>query len=883
MTDPLGLFDYDYVDELKGLARLDQISYPNGLVSKFSWDQAEGHHRLLQIAHRHGVEETHVSTYLYRYGAQGQLKIWQQMVGMEMNNFWELEHDDAEQLRTVVIRQSGDSSVAQHHQHYYSYDAGGNRTTWQENNQVRQTAFNSMNQIVSRPTSGPVRFQGRISEPGNVSLTQNGVTQSAQMSTSINSNGASEFQFRADLPLADGTNTVSITAKDGSGNVTTPPRQFEVSVSGQQAAGVPLYDSRGNMTSNGKGQTFSWDAQSRLLGIQYADGSMTEFRYDCLGRRNVIREKSPGGAVLEEKRLLWCGLELCQERDAQNAVVKHYSAHGWLQVPENRKLYVTRDHLGSVRQVVDELGKTVVMHEYDPYGVQSMTVAQPPPPSAGLFVWLKADSKVGRTKAGNVTSWQPVNGNYTYSTSHSISPPSTSARPQWIGNGLNGRPVVRFDGTDDVLSSNKGMADVSQDFTVFVVHRRQAETAGGAGVVSFSSDNPRGSQTPAKTSTLSLSLSWNNAWSTPSQTLTAGIGVAEQSADTWDGKPRVETAPHQAAWQVSTMVKANTTLLPPAQAWANGVTFESDVTVRTLANGVMQQQIVNDLVQTYEGEGDRYALGRRTVDGSGVSQGYLRGDIAEVLIYNRALSPEEQTQVEVYLTSRHALPSQTASLDLSSDFRYTGHYYHRKSGLHLAPYRAYDAEMAVWLSEDPIGERGGLNLYGYVHNSPLMSWDLLGLFEPKLGQASGRGVDLDLHSKGVDCNPRSNPRKAFDDDESFTVMGHGLARYSNGQMMNTPYIQDQRGYDSGDPDGPDVPTVTPAQLADIIKSNPKWDGSKNVVLYSCSTGDGGKKSFAKKLAKLLKVPVWAPTDVLNMSGGSPVSINNGGSFQQFNP
>jgi len=115
------------------------------------------------------------------------------------------------------------------------------------------------------------------------------------------------------------------------------------------------------------------------------------------------------------------------------------------------------------------------------------------------------------------------------------------------------------------------------------------------------------------------------------------------------------------------------------------------------------------------------------------------------------------------------------------------------------------------------------------------------------------------------------------------VVGHGIARYNNGKMMDNPYIQDQRKYDSGDPDGPDVPTLTADQLADIIKEHRKWDGSKNVVLYSCSTGDGDKKSFAQKLAKLLKVPVWAPTDVLRMSGGRPVSIDNGGSFQRFDP
>jgi len=33
----------------------------------------------------------------------------------------------------------------------------------------------------------------------------------------------------------------------------------------------------------------------------------------------------------------------------------------------------------------------------------------------------------------------------------------------------------------------------------------------------------------------------------------------------------------------------------------------------------------------------------------------------------------------------------------------------------------------LWLSRDPIAERGGLNLYGYVGNNPINSWDPLGL------------------------------------------------------------------------------------------------------------------------------------------------------------
>jgi RHS repeat-associated protein len=58
---------------------------------------------------------------------------------------------------------------------------------------------------------------------------------------------------------------------------------------------------------------------------------------------------------------------------------------------------------------------------------------------------------------------------------------------------------------------------------------------------------------------------------------------------------------------------------------------------------------------------------------------------------------------------------------------YTGHYTHADTGLVLAPYRAYDPETGRWLSRDPIGENGGINLYGYVGNNPVNRKDPLGL------------------------------------------------------------------------------------------------------------------------------------------------------------
>jgi RHS repeat-associated protein len=59
-------------------------------------------------------------------------------------------------------------------------------------------------------------------------------------------------------------------------------------------------------------------------------------------------------------------------------------------------------------------------------------------------------------------------------------------------------------------------------------------------------------------------------------------------------------------------------------------------------------------------------------------------------------------------------------------FGYTAHPVY-SSYVFLAPYRVYDASIGRWLSEDPIGVKGGTNLSSYVSNNPIVKFDPFGL------------------------------------------------------------------------------------------------------------------------------------------------------------
>jgi RHS repeat-associated protein len=121
-------------------------------------------------------------------------------------------------------------------------------------------------------------------------------------------------------------------------------------------------------TAPGITRTNEWDAEDRLVAVNIGN-RRTEFTYDGLSRRVGIRQLLNGSEV-SFRRFVWCGGEICEERDATGVVTKRFFPQGMKAEtgPVTGSFYYTRDHLGSIRELTDSTGNVRARYAYDPYG-----------------------------------------------------------------------------------------------------------------------------------------------------------------------------------------------------------------------------------------------------------------------------------------------------------------------------------------------------------------------------------------------------------------------------------------------------------------------------------------------------------------------------------
>jgi RHS repeat-associated protein len=130
------------------------------------------------------------------------------------------------------------------------------------------------------------------------------------------------------------------------------------------------FDADGNLLSDGQ-RNYSWDAESRLVGITYPGrpGKQTSFAYDGLSRRTAISSTPAGGSSAVTTSYIWCGgSRPCQARNASGAITREYYSEGeYVPGSPAQSYYYGSDQIGSVRRVFVS-ASSAPAYSYDPYG-----------------------------------------------------------------------------------------------------------------------------------------------------------------------------------------------------------------------------------------------------------------------------------------------------------------------------------------------------------------------------------------------------------------------------------------------------------------------------------------------------------------------------------
>ena len=161
----------------------------------------------------------------------------------------------------------------------WNYDAVGNRTSAQKDQEATTSTHNEKNQLLQTSGGGKMLWRGVLDEPGTAAF--------SAASASINGQPARMLAgnvFEATLDLPAGANTVTIQAQDGSGNGAT--KSYSVNVLGVPA--TYTYDANGNLATKTEGAdawVYTWNALNQLTAVTKNGVAVATYSYDPEGRR----------------------------------------------------------------------------------------------------------------------------------------------------------------------------------------------------------------------------------------------------------------------------------------------------------------------------------------------------------------------------------------------------------------------------------------------------------------------------------------------------------------------------------------------------------------------------------------------------------------------
>ncbi len=219
--------------------------------------------------------------------------------------------------------------------------------------------------------------------------------------------------------------------------------------------------------------------------------------------------------------------------------------------------------------------------------------------SSNLYMWLRADEQV--VGGAQVQRWNNVDGNTTRFAIQSLA----THRPTLVNSQINGHKILRFDGVDDYMRMDVAAAPLSGDCTVFTVMTPSSDSDVGY----YLSTHANGSDRLKFGHKLTGELTYDN---------TVPVMWSENMHDR------------------KTMVSFQ---------------LEQDFYVDGYVNAELSAPWTHNLQNSGANEA---SLGQE-YDGSGITSNHWKGDIAEVIIFNRFLTSAEMNQVHSYLNVRYGI------------------------------------------------------------------------------------------------------------------------------------------------------------------------------------------------------------------------------------
>jgi RHS repeat-associated protein len=353
-------------------ARLLSDIHSSGLSMTMAYQPIAGNFRLKQLRYSHAASGL-ISQNDYLLSPAGRITAWERSYGdgspAVVQSF---QYDAADQLTAATTKNKLSQAVIS--DSTFQYDLAGNRVAEKTGTTLRSGSHNSINQLGTLSPGGPTVVSGSLSKAA-ASLSIGGVA--APLSSGRG--------FRKEVNVVPGLNRIPITVTEANGTVTSKFIEIQVD------AGVAMiysYDLNGNLISVAPQATpsqplrsYTWDAADRLLEInRYLPGNIimrTNFAYNGLGKR-IRKTESLNGVQQSQVAYLYGSTGVLQERSADGATVrKTYAAKGemdYTTTPSATPRYYTRDHLGSIREILSSSGTTLARYDYSAYGIRSRTV-----------------------------------------------------------------------------------------------------------------------------------------------------------------------------------------------------------------------------------------------------------------------------------------------------------------------------------------------------------------------------------------------------------------------------------------------------------------------------------------------------------------------------